>query len=72
MPDISGWHASPRRGAPTSSTHTTGEVRIPLSLYQLDQHQGDTSLVLSRAEAEALVAELTAHLGISAALADAQ
>ncbi|MYU11571.1 hypothetical protein GTZ78_12865 [Streptomyces sp. SID8361] len=32
----------------------TGEVRVLLSLFHLDQYQGDVDLVLSRTEAEEL------------------
>ncbi|GAA2690526.1 hypothetical protein GCM10009864_75830 [Streptomyces lunalinharesii] len=71
MAAVSGWHASPRRGAPTSSTSDTGEVRVPLALYRVDQHQGDVDLVLSRSEAEELRDALTEHLVVSALLKDA-
>ncbi|WP_262702067.1 MULTISPECIES: hypothetical protein [Streptomyces] len=50
----------------------TGEVRVPLSLFHLDQHQGDVDLVLSRAEAaelQELLSVLTAGRPISVAAA---
>ncbi|MEU2719734.1 hypothetical protein [Streptomyces smyrnaeus] len=50
--------ASPRHGAPPTSDLGTGEIRVPLALYDLDEHQGDVSLVLSRSEAELLRASL--------------
>ncbi|MBP8537868.1 hypothetical protein [Streptomyces sp. MK37H] len=37
-----------------TSDSGTGEVRVPLSLFHLDQYEGDVELVLSRAEAEEL------------------
>ncbi|MEW1867060.1 hypothetical protein AB0420_02480 [Streptomyces caelestis] len=40
----------------------TGEIRVPLALYDLDDHRGDVPLVMSRAEAEALFARLRAEL----------
>ncbi|MGW6142184.1 hypothetical protein [Streptomyces sp. NPDC055140] len=45
-------HASIRRGEPPTTDPVTGEVRIPLALYAVDIHQGDTELVLSRTEAQ--------------------
>lgn len=48
------WHASPSRTAAASHDRATGEVRIRLALYELDEHRGDVSLVLSRVEADAL------------------
>lgn len=65
-----GWHASTRRGEPTSSVSNTGEIRVPLALYQVDQHQGDVPLVLSRADAEELHAALCAHLGLADVMGD--
>lgn len=51
-------HASIRRDEPLAVDVVTGEVRIPLALYAVDEHQGDTELVLSRAEAQPLLAAL--------------
>ncbi|MDT0382396.1 hypothetical protein RM572_26915 [Streptomyces sp. DSM 42041] len=51
-------HASPRHGAPPTSDLGTGEIRVPLALYDLDEHQADVSLVLSRTEAGLLHASL--------------
>ncbi|MET7514086.1 hypothetical protein ABZS88_11505 [Streptomyces sp. NPDC005480] len=48
-------HASTRRGEPPTVDHVTGEVRVPLALYALDDHQGDAELVLSRADAQRLL-----------------
>ncbi|MEY9944866.1 hypothetical protein [Kitasatospora sp. GAS1066B] len=41
---------------------TSGETRIPLRLYAIDEPQGDTDLVLSRAETEQLHARLATFL----------
>jgi hypothetical protein len=57
--NVSQWHASPCRGARPSSEDGTGEIRIPLSLFHIDERQGDMPLVLSRAEAEHLHASLS-------------
>ncbi|MET8707756.1 hypothetical protein [Streptomyces californicus] len=48
------WHASPQRAALPIGDPTTGEVRIPVALYDLDVLQAEVPLVLSRTEAEAL------------------
>ncbi|MYX16836.1 hypothetical protein GTY67_26165 [Streptomyces sp. SID8374] len=48
------WHASPQRAALPTGDPTTGEVRVPVALYDLDRLQGEVQLVLSRSEAEAL------------------
>ncbi|MFC8873247.1 MULTISPECIES: hypothetical protein [Streptomyces] len=40
----------------------TGEIRVPVALYDLDEHRGDVPLVMSRAEAEALYAHLRVAL----------
>ena len=48
-------HASTRRGEPPTVDHVTGEVRVPLALYALDEHQGDADLVLSRVEVQQLL-----------------
>ncbi|WP_432252113.1 hypothetical protein [Streptomyces sp. HNM1019] len=54
MASVAQWHASPRRGALVITDSGTGEVRVPLSLFHLDQHQGDVDLVLSHTEATEL------------------
>ncbi|MFI2314073.1 hypothetical protein AMK17_25435 [Streptomyces sp. CB00072] len=48
------WHASPTRAALPIGDPTTGEVRVPVALYDLDVLQAEVPLVLSRTEAEAL------------------
>lgn len=48
-------HASTRRGEPPTVDHVTGEVRVPLALYALDEHQDDAELVLSRADVQPLL-----------------
>ncbi|MFD5938259.1 hypothetical protein [Streptomyces griseus] len=48
------WHASPQRAALPIGDPTTGEVRVPVALYQLDELQAEIPLVLSRTEAEDL------------------
>lgn len=55
-------HASLRRDEPLTRDATTGEIRVPCALYDLDEHRGDVALVMSRAEAEALFARLRAEL----------
>ena len=65
-----GWHASTRRGEPASSVSDTGEIRVCLALYQVDQHQGDVPLVLSRTDAEELHAALGTHLGLTDIMVD--
>ncbi|GHC90287.1 hypothetical protein GCM10010349_78520 [Streptomyces flavofungini] len=62
MPLPARLHASPRRDAPVDVDAGTGEVRVPLSLYSLDEHQGDIELVLSRGEGAALLDRLAAYL----------
>ncbi|MFI8988678.1 hypothetical protein ACIG63_27320 [Streptomyces antimycoticus] len=72
MASVTQWHASPRREASMISDSGTGEVRVPLSLFHLDQHQGDVDLVLSRAEAaelQELLSVLTAGRPVSVAAA---
>jgi hypothetical protein len=51
-------HASPRPGGSPTSDLGTGEIRVPLALYDLDAHRGDVPLVLSRSEAALLHASL--------------
>ncbi|MDX2643454.1 hypothetical protein PV341_07675 [Streptomyces sp. PA03-1a] len=60
------WHASPRRAADPVSDPGTGEIRVPLSLFSVDEHQGDVDLVLSRVEGEGLLSTLRAALAASA------
>ncbi|WP_069743021.1 hypothetical protein [Streptomyces sp. EN23] len=48
------WHASPCRAALPTGDPTTGEVRVPVALYDLDALQAEIPLVLARSEAEAL------------------
>ncbi|QDL70990.1 hypothetical protein DNK48_17995 [Streptomyces malaysiensis subsp. malaysiensis] len=72
MASVTQWHASPRRGASMTTDSGTGEVRVPLSLFHLDQYQGDVDLVLSRTEAEELqgfLSLLTAGRPVSVAAA---
>ncbi|GAB2806967.1 hypothetical protein [Streptomyces daliensis] len=59
MGGVRGWHASPQDGAVATTDSATGEIRIPLSLHKIDDHQGDAPLVLSRVEAELLHAALS-------------
>lgn len=54
------WHASLRTDAQPTCDTDTGEVRVPVELWEIDRSQGHGDLVLSRAEAEALYATLTA------------
>jgi len=56
-------HASTRRGEPPSTDAATGEVRVPIALYALDEHRGDTDLVMARSEAARLFNELAQALG---------
>ncbi|MFD3521644.1 hypothetical protein [Streptomyces sp. NPDC058653] len=51
-------HASPQRAVLPTGDHITGEVRVPLALYSVDRVQGHVPLVLSRREAEDLLARL--------------
>lgn len=52
-------HASQQRtGLPTTDP-TTGEVRIPIDLFAVDELQTSVPLVLSRSEAEQLRDRLT-------------
>lgn len=51
-------HASLRRGSTPACDGRTGEVRVPLTLYALDEPQDYPDLVMSRSEAEALFAHL--------------
>ncbi|MFJ2702960.1 hypothetical protein ACIO3R_07145 [Streptomyces sp. NPDC087428] len=56
------WHASPQQAALPIGDSTTGEVRVPVALYDLDELQAEVPLVLSRTEAEALRDRLIALL----------
>lgn len=56
------WHASPQREADPFMDRSTGEVRIPLDLFDLDELQAQVLLVLSRREAEDLRDALDAQL----------
>ncbi|MDV6290347.1 hypothetical protein R2F25_30530 [Streptomyces sp. UP1A-1] len=55
-------HASLRRDESPARDAATGEIRVPIALYDLDEHRGDVPLVMSRAEAEALFAHLRVAL----------
>jgi hypothetical protein len=59
-------HASPRPSTSAFSDTTTGEVRVPIDLYSLDQPQGPVDLVLSAREAEELHGQLSMLLRQSA------
>lgn len=59
-------HASPRRGAELCSDSATGEIRVPLSLFCVDEPVGNVDLVLARPEGETLLEELRWRLGQSA------
>jgi hypothetical protein len=65
-PPSAPWHASPRRDAAPYSDGATGEVRIPLSLFCVDEHIRDVDLVLARVEGETLLAQLRPALAASA------
>ncbi|MFI1956127.1 hypothetical protein ACH437_30535 [Streptomyces xinghaiensis] len=65
MAGPSSWHASPRRDGAPHSDSTTGEVRVPLALFHIDEHQGDLDLVLSRVEGEELLDGLRTALTAS-------
>ncbi|MFI2184829.1 hypothetical protein [Streptomyces sioyaensis] len=56
-------HASTRRGEPPSVDGVTGEIRVPLALYAVDEQRGSVDLVLSHAEAASLFASLVEALG---------
>ncbi|MBQ0971294.1 hypothetical protein ACOZDZ_28400 [Streptomyces griseoincarnatus] len=58
-------HASPRRGAELCSDSATGEIRVPLSLFCVDEPVGTVNLVLSRPEGEMLLEELRWRLGLA-------
>ncbi|MEU3297573.1 hypothetical protein ABZ722_35275 [Streptomyces longwoodensis] len=56
------WHASPRRGAAPYSDRQTGEVRVPLTLFAVDEPVSDIELVMTRAEGEAHLEQVRAAL----------
>lgn len=56
--DECGWHTSPQKDTQATADDMTGEIRVPLSLYLVDQLQSDGPLVLSRREAETLYTAL--------------
>ncbi|HLL32953.1 MAG TPA: hypothetical protein VK545_03460 [Streptomyces sp.] len=66
MASPANWHASPRRDGAPYSDRSTGEVRVPLSLFHIDKHMADVDLVLSRVEGEGLLEALRAALTASA------
>ncbi|MFE5771456.1 hypothetical protein ACFQ7O_24185 [Streptomyces sp. NPDC056485] len=55
---VRGWHASLTRNVGPSTDRDSGEVRIPLALFDVDVHQGDAELVLTRREARGLLEHL--------------
>lgn len=55
-------HASVRRDEPLKTQPDTGEVRVPLALYAVDENRGDVDLVLSRAEGQTLFTRLAEAL----------
>lgn len=55
-------HASTRRDEPLTHDTVTGEIRLPIALYDVDERCGDVALVLSRAEAQRLYTQLAAAL----------
>jgi hypothetical protein len=56
-------HASTRRDESLSSEDVTGEVRVPLALYDMDRNCGHVDLVLSRADGTKLFTQLAEALG---------
>ncbi|MEH6376014.1 hypothetical protein V7793_17040 [Streptomyces sp. KLMMK] len=68
MHNLDQCHASLRKGGTATRDGHTGEIRVPLAVFFLDQQQGSLDLVLSGAEAaefRALIGSLLA--GSSAA-----
>ncbi|WP_327704561.1 hypothetical protein OG530_25255 [Streptomyces decoyicus] len=59
-------HASTRRDEPPSIDSVTGEIRVPLALYAVDEHRGSVDLVLSHADGASLLASLAEALGPAA------
>ncbi|MGI3198457.1 hypothetical protein ACRJ4B_15870 [Streptomyces sp. GTA36] len=56
-------HASIRAWKGLTTDRTTGEVRVPLDLYAVDEPQGGVELVLSRADGQRLFTQLAEALG---------
>lgn len=56
-------HASVRRDEPLAGDRVTGEVRVPIALYEVDERRGDVDLVMSRAEGHRLFTQLAEALG---------
>ncbi|MEU2868181.1 hypothetical protein ABZ769_03110 [Streptomyces olivoreticuli] len=63
MAVVDQWHASPCRDASPTIDDSTGEIRVPLALFQLDQLQGPVELVLSRVEAVEMYKSLSRLAG---------
>ncbi|NUS74955.1 MAG: hypothetical protein HOV70_01985 [Streptomyces sp.] len=57
-------HASLRRDEPMRTQQATGEIRVPLSLFAVDQNQGEVDLVMSRAEGQRFFTQLAEALGL--------
>lgn len=55
-------HASTRRDEPLTCDTVTGEVRVPIALYDVDERCGTVALVLSRTEAQQLLTQLAEGL----------
>jgi hypothetical protein len=53
------WHASLRPDSESTGDSTTGEIRVPLEVWSVDQPQGSVDLVLSSREVEQLYARLS-------------
>ncbi|MBT2468507.1 hypothetical protein J7E97_11610 [Streptomyces sp. ISL-66] len=51
---VRGWHASLTRDTQPQTDTETGEVRVPIDLFDVDVHQGASELVLTRREARTL------------------
>lgn len=56
-------HASLRRDEPLATAPLTGEIRVPLALYEVDELLGATDLVLARSEAQDVFTRLAEALG---------
>ncbi len=59
-------HASTCRNEPHTIDSATGEIRVPLALYAVDEYRGTVDLVLSRADGASLLASLVEALGTPA------
>ncbi|MFJ6657793.1 hypothetical protein ACIQNG_15680 [Streptomyces sp. NPDC091377] len=57
-------HASLVREESLTADRVTGEVRVPVALYEIDEHRGFVSLVCSRTEARTLFTQLAEALGL--------